>query len=240
MTNVNVENVNIIRMRTEIDASFIESIEYGIDYIGDSLLDLSIEKVIGQIIDTNKDYRNIDITETEILINYLKSIGDGKNLLESFIEIYEIENDDEDYIDFYTLIEDGYIYEIFEFLENHVAYNDLENIYNNICELNNFKFGIVGYSNWSYYIAYDDVDKEFIRDLWEGYNFYILETIVDGEVEYSVGGCYILDVETLDQYVLDHFGIQSNDYYLVDNDESTYYDKKKVKEIEHTSYSYQL
>lgn len=233
MKNSNVENVSIntIRMRNEIDLSFIEPIEYGIDYIGDSLSGLRIEKVIGQIIDMNKDYRNIDITETEILINYLKSINDGEDLLESFIEVYEIENDDEDYIDFYTLIEDGYIYEIFEFLENDVAYNDLENIYNDICELNNCKFGTVGYSNWTYYIAYDDVDVEFVRDLWEGYNFYILETIVDGEVEDSVGGCYIPNVETLDQYVLDHFGIQSNDYYLVDNDESTYYDKKKVKEI---------
>ena len=53
-------------------------------------------------------------------------------------------------------------------------------------ESNGLQIGTVGYSPWSNFIAPMDVSKSFIRDLWEGWNFYTLSLLDEnGEVKDS-------------------------------------------------------
>lgn len=95
-----------------------------------------------------------------------------------------------------------------------------------------FQYGTIGYSNWSYYIALDDVEHEFIQDLWEGWNFYDI-AILDDKGEYIDGlcCCYIRNNEELTECIKDNFGIKKEDIKLINNDSAEYFDYSKVSKI---------
>lgn len=169
------------------------------------------------------------ITDIEYDIKYLGDRFTDKMVQECIESIEKINkniNGDKFKLNYGGLVEDDRCY--FE-------RKDLEYL----ASINNCQFDTVGYSPWSYYVAYKDIDSNFIRDLYEGWHWYIVELInEDGFVEDSIGGCYIPTVKDLKECVLDNFDIE--DFYLVDNMESTYIDVPKIKESKHISYSYSL
>ena len=90
-------------------------------------------------------------------------------------------------------------------------------------------------------MLFRSVDYSFITDLYEGWNWYYLELLdEEGNTIDSVGGCYIPELSDLHSYVKDYFGLEKNDYWLVDNMEAEYYDHKKVTELTDINYSYVL
>lgn len=154
---------------------------------------------------------------------------------EIFRELTEYHGTEEFCHDIYELLDNGFHYEILEYLQEDKDFLE------KIASLYDCVFGTVGYSPWAYYLAWGDVERSFIRDLYEGWHWYIL-TLLDeeGNTIDSVGGCYIPDVNELHSQVEDHFGIEENDYWLVDNMEATYFDHKKIKEVTDINYSYVL
>lgn len=98
-------------------------------------------------------------------------------------------------------------------------------------------FGTVGYSPWSYCLS-KGYDSIMLRDIYENWNFYTVALIEDGiEVE-SYYNIYIPSVKELKEIVEDMFDVK--DFYLVDNDEATYMNVPKVKEIVEHTYTYEV
>lgn len=98
-------------------------------------------------------------------------------------------------------------------------------------------FGTVGYSPWSYCLS-KGYDSSTLRDIYENWNFYTVTLIEDGiEVDFC-GNIYIPDVKELKDTVQDIFGVK--EFYLVDNDEATYMNVPKVKEIVEHTYTYEV
>lgn len=95
-----------------------------------------------------------------------------------------------------------------------------------------YSTGTVGYSNWSRYITVPEVDSNFVRDVWEGYNFYDMAVYDEnGTMIDSIGGCYIPSEKELIEYAKDYFHIEKEDIKLVDNDNVQYFDFKKYEMI---------
>ena len=231
MKNNTIKDINIIKLGYDNDFSYhIDTVDYGVKYIGDERLGFNVREMIEAIQQINLSFNDKELTDDDIFLNYAKGIE--QDLYQELIDntdFDEIENFKtlEDFIDW-----DGSI-ELMDFL-----INDRED-FERLCETNNCQYGTVGYSQWSHYVSWHNVEKSFVRDLWEGWNWYCI-SLVDSAGEFidSVGGCYITDTEDLDVYVRDHFVVE--DYYLIENEEAKYLDKPKVKEIAHVKYSYEF
>lgn len=224
---------NIIKLERDNEiGSYGDSLEdYDIKYLGDRISQIKTNTVIETIQYLNKKIANKKLTEDEIFLNYAKD--NNKEIYKKLLEnVYDSEKDDfktlQDFINYYS------IYEILDDLiqdEKDIAM---------LCENNNCNFGTVGYSPWSYYISWQDVGHDFIRDLYEGWNWYTVMLIENNDIGDSLGGCYITNEKELDECIKDNFGIDKDDYLLVDNEETKYFDKPKIKEIRHINYSYKL
>lgn len=229
--------MNIVKMTDDSDLFYaVDSIEYDVQFWTGGWYDgPEYKDVLETIIELNKRINNEEITIYDMLRKYMENNLTEEEQGEIFREITEYHGNEEFYKDIYELLDDGFVYEILEYLQEDKDFLE------KIASLFNCTFGTVGYSPWAYYLAWGDVERSFIRDLYEGLNWYIL-TLLDGEgntIE-SVGGCYIPELSDLHSYVKDYFGIEKNDYWLVDNEEATYFDHKKIKEVIDINYSYVL
>lgn len=119
-----------------------------------------------------------------------------------------------------------------EFLDRIEDYLNNETLFIDFPLFCGYNAGIVGYSDWTYYIAPYDINEDFVRDLWEGWNFYDIAILNDtGEVVDSVCECYISNNEELEDCIKCNFGIEKEDIKLIDNECSRYFDFKKYKMI---------
>ena len=86
--------------------------------------------------------------------------------------------------------------------------------------------------DWGYSLVSDDIDREYVEDLWSGNNWYWVEVSnSDGDHD-SLGALYIRNKEELDKVLADYFGVY--DYYLINNEIANYYifdECKKVEEV---------
>ena len=99
--------------------------------------------------------------------------------------------------------------------------------------------GSAGYSNWATIIAYKDLNINYLKDLWDGYNFYDIR-IHDNQ------GCLIdsiselwypdIKLEDIKEDIRDYFNIDKP--VFVDNDIVQYIDIKPdlVEEVNSVSY----
>lgn len=143
----------------------------------------------------------------KILFDYIKDT-DADYIIE-FKEEHDISilniNDKKDIV--YEYIYNGYL-------------NEAEH-FEKLAPKFNLQFGTVGYSPWSYYIALPDMNKEFISDLWDGYNFYdfyMYELNEDNELEQvDCLTSYVnnLDFKDYDDAIKDYFDI--DDYKIIEN-----------------------
>lgn len=162
----------------------------------------------------------------KILFDYIKEID--KEHIKEFKEEHEITilntNDKNDIV--YEYIENGYLNE-----EEH--FEELAKVFN-------LQFGTVGYSQWSYYLSLPDINKEYISDLYEGYNFYdfcMYELNENNELErMETLTSYVksLDFKDYDNTIKELFGIY--DYKIIENTSHlTYIDVPKELLVETVS-----
>ncbi|MBS4462207.1 hypothetical protein JXA27_06500 [Aerococcaceae bacterium zg-B36] len=179
----------------------------------------------------------VDETAFKNINNAIQSKFDEISNEYSKEEILEVLDYDYDYM------EEESINTLSEIIEDYngnfgIAYYEVDEI---LVEFNyNLKdiieqyanFGIVGYPQWSYYIAPKDVDYNFIRDLCEGWNFYDIALLDNnGDVLDSIGQCYIPDEKTLVEYIENYFNLKQSQYKLVDNEYTKYFNLPKVKKL---------
>jgi len=207
-------------------------LDFHVKFLGNRLLNIKISDVIETIKDLNKDYEGKELTDDDIFINYAK--GNEEQFYKEFMEEFQPYKN---YKNLKEILKGGWIYELLEYF---IDLYDGDNNLKDLCEVNNCKFGTVGYSDWSYYITHKNIEHEFANDLWEGRNWYSVSLIQDNDVVDSIGSCYITDKKYLDDIVEGHFGIDKDDFYVVNNEIGEWFDKPKVEKIEHVEYSFEI
>ena len=226
--------LNIIKIETETHLD-ICSEEYGITYLG---TEIDIVKHLKALEDLDFTYnirgeRVPELSDFSGMVRTWLGSEEKVNELVKELQDYYIE---EDYLRYYATLEDFLSIDPEFFIEKIL---DAPGKVFEFFESNGLQIGTVGYSPWSNFIAPMDVSKSFIRDLWEGWNFYTLILLDEnGEVKDSSYEVYIPDTEELKEVVYNYFGI--TDFYLVDNNEASYMDIKKVREIPKVDLSYKI
>lgn len=221
--------MDIIKIEAETYLDIVPE-EYGITYLGESL------DIVKALEGTKYVFENRgeSVPEwSEMVRNWLGSEAKVNGLVKELQEYYIHEED----LGYYETLEDFFFedpeYFIAEIIDNTEKAFEF-------FEANDIQFGTVGYSPWSYFIApmyYEN--SSFVQDLWEGWYFYSVSLIDEnGEVKDSVCEVYIPDTEPLKDVVKGYFGLK--DFYLVDNEEASYMDVKKVREIEKIERSYKI
>lgn len=219
--------MNIIELQPELD-HYPEDWHEDIHYFNTASITDLIEKA-------NSIYRALgkeERTALEMLRKWTRLDKSEKELVD---ELKEWHIDTEEWENYETLEDfmdedpDYYLHEIFG--------DDIELI-EEFMDVNGLKFGTVGYSPWSYYLAAKDIDESYILDLYEGWNFYSLASLdSEGEVIDSIGFIYLGDDSyTLEDAVKEHFGYEN--FYLVNNDYTQYFEHKKVEKVAHTTYTF--
>jgi hypothetical protein len=216
--------MNIIQLDYEMDLFYhMDSfLDYSVDYLGDRFLNIKMSDIVDRIKDLNEFYSDKVVTDDDIFLNYTQ--GNEEQFYNELLDdLYDDEKENfknlQDFVDEYGGLE---LLEMFIETDNNMS---------DLCEINNCRFGTVGYSDWTYYITHEKIEHSFVLDLWEGRNWYILSLIQNNEVVDSIGGMYITDLKKLDEHVKDNFGIDKDDYFVVENDIGQYIDKPKVREI---------
>jgi hypothetical protein len=205
-------------------------LDYSVDYLGDRFLNIKMSDIVDRIKVLNESFSDKVVTDDDIFLNYAQ--GNEEQFYNELLDdLYDDEKENfknlKDFVDEYGGLE---LLEMFIETDNNMS---------DLCEVNNCDFGTVGYSNWTYYITHKEIDVNFVSDLWEGRNWYILSLIKDNEVVESLGGVYIPNIKELDDFVKGYFGIDKDDYFVVENDIGQYINKPKVKEIKHVRYTYE-
>ena len=172
-------------------------------------------------------------TSSEMIKNWYK---DEKDLAELVKQLQDDYIDEEDLENFETI--EDFMYEDEGYFLDELFGGDTE-IIEDFFRANDLVFSTVGYSPWSYVLYAKDLDHSYVNDVYEGWNFYSIATLdAQGDVEDSIGFVYLGGQYTLEEAVKDNFGIE--DFFLVDNEESTYIDHKKVNKIAHVDYSFEV
>lgn len=129
------------------------------------------------------------------------------------------------------IIEDDFDLELYDFMICELNEKQLEAVLNEI----GIKFGTVGYSTWSYYIALEDIKHEFIEDLYNGYNIYdIVQYDIEGNPLDSLSWVYAPTETDLINTIKDYFIVDDKDdtIYLAENEASLYIEHEKIKKVE--------
>ena len=238
-----IKNANIVELHYEDELhnlDMYDTVESGIKtYYNENPNSYNIEEMIEFIANfyeyTGKPYESdIDLTDSgEIKKALMKSFEDDDNLkhvLEEFSEEYLDTELDEKYKNFDEIIEDRLYYELFEEV---IGWVDDEVLIDRLMELTGFRlqrmYGI-SQSDWGYSLVSDDIDNEYVEDLWSGNNWYWVEVNHSDGSYNSVGALYIRSKEDLDEALVDHFGVY--DYYLINNEIANYYMFDKCKKVE--------
>lgn len=104
----------------------------------------------------------------------------------------------------------------------------------------NFSFTTVGYSPWSYVLYYNGWDIVYIKDLYNGYNFYDISeySINDDGSLYctdTISGCYLPSDEDIVYFIRCQFNV-SPEWSLWDNEEVKYSSLPKTQIQEKTTF----
>lgn len=166
---------------------------------------------------------------TSIDYNFLKKVE--KDLFQDWEELTKDEYATED--DYLTDLYNGYLDDdLISFIDERLSNDDiLETI-----KVTGLITGIVGYSNWAYYISLPDFEEDFIEDYYQGYNFYSITQLTENnEVLDVISNCYLPENENLENMINDYFTFDG-EINLVDNEQSQYFDFPKVEEVVNITY----
>lgn len=238
-----IKNANIVELHYETELhnlDMYDTAESGIKtYYNKTPNFKHIEEMIEFIADfyeyTGKTYEsNIDLTDSgeikKALMQSFENSDELKHVLEEFSENYLNTELDEKYESFDEIIEDRLYYELFEEV---LEWIDDEVLIDRLMELTEFRiqcmYGI-SQGDWGYSLVSDDIDSEYVEDLWSGNNWYWIEVNhSDGGYD-SLGALYIRDKKDLDEVLVYYFGVY--DYYLINNEIANYYMFDECKKVE--------
>lgn len=184
-----------------------------------------IEELVNKSRVNNMGLNSIDMEE--LFANYLK--GQEEKYTRILLEEYELEGyyeleDIEDNEDFKQLLEDNrdFLEELLYFISKEENKKE-DDIINELLNQVDYTFDTVGYSPWSYYIAPSDLDYFYIQDLYNGYSFYTVELIQNGESCDIVDYAYLNNLEDLDKFIKSAWGIE--EYELDQSELKEYYEE---------------
>lgn len=229
--------MDIIKLRADGNVHYDKEIEV-IQYLGDSYGTWEvIEAIITSIANTGRDY-----DEENLLKDFIEFYGKENlvSLISDYIgedEIQEVKEEFEDNHEGYLneVVEEYFIYGDYVHLIEKEFDDDLEFFIDYL----GLQMEKVGYSEWSLVIAPKNISKEFIQDFWEGWNFYSIEHLDEqGNTLDILGENYLTNTSDLKDTVRDYFGVE--DFYLIDNLDSEYFDIKKVEEHKEVIKSYKI
>lgn len=219
---------------TKDDIWHIDSRDYDIKYwSGGWYSKVDVNEFLDTIIEFNNKILNKKITREDILLEFVEKAWSIEEIWNEYL--YEDEREKFDH-NIEVFKEEGVSY-IIDIITENIEIKDFEVI----AKLFDCTFGTVGYSPWAYYLSWKDVDYSFVRDMYEGWYWYNLELLdEEGFAEDSIGGVYAPDDKELLMAIRENFGISEDEFYLVDNEVTTYFNFDKVQEFESVSYSYQI
>ena len=245
-----VKNANIVELHYEEQLQYLDMYniaESGIKtYYNETPNSEYIEEMIEFIAEfykyTGKPYESdVDLTDSNEIRNALMKSFEGDDSLDHVLEEFSEEYLDtelgEKYENFDEIIEDGAYHELFDEVLEWV---DEDTLIGELMELTEFRLQRM-YGNmqreWGYSLVSNDIDSDYVEDLYSGNNWYWVEVKHNDGGHDSLGGLYIKGKEDLDEVLVDHFNVR--EYYLVENDVTHYgfSNCKKVKEtIVETAY----
>ena len=220
-------NNNIVELKY---STFVDYIPQGVVYREEELIgsmewrevkevleDLSsLDKMnVNILYNINKDYI-IDYLKEELLYHYdLDVLIEMNNIKKVIFEDLEQELIDEWY---YRATEE----------EKEQVFYDL-----------GLQVGSAGYSNWATIIAYKDLNINYLKDLWDGNNFYDMQLYDNqGNMMESISELWYpdLELEEIQSYIKAYFGIDNP--VFIDNEIVQYIDIKPdlVEEVNSVSY----
>ena len=240
-----VKNANIVELHYEEQLPYLDmynTVESGIKtYYNETPNSEYIEEMIEFITEfykyTGKPYdSSIDLTNYMEVRNALMKSFEGDDSLDHVLEEFSEEYLDtelgEKYENFDEIITDGLSCELFDEV---LEWADEETLIDKLMELTSFRlqrmYGNMQ-SEWGYSLVSNDIDSDYVEDLYSGNNWYWVEVNYNDGGYDSLGALYIRNKEDLDEVLVDHFGVY--DYYLINNEIANscmFNECKKVKEV---------
>lgn len=184
-----------------------------------------IEELVNKSRVNNMGLNSIDLEE--LFAKYLKGQEDkytrilfNEYDLNGYYELEDIKDNE----DFKQLLEDNrdFLEELLYFISKEENKKE-DDIINELLNQVDYTFDTVGYSPWSYYIAPSDLDYFYIQDLYNGYSFYTVELIQNGESCDIVDYAYLNNLEDLDKFIKSAWGIE--EYELDQSELKEYYEE---------------
>ena len=238
-----IKNANIVELHHEEELHYLDmydTAESGIKmYYNETPNCEYVEEMIEFITEfykcTGKPYESdIDLTDSgeikKALMQSFENNDELKHVLEEFSEEYLDTELGERYESFDEIIEDGAYYELFDEV---LGWVDEKALVDRLMGLTSFRLQQMygdTQGDWGYSLVSDDIDSEYVEDLYSGNNWYWIEINRSDSGYDSLGALYIRNKEDLDEALVDHFGVY--DYYLINNEIANYYMFDKCKKVE--------
>ncbi len=208
--------------------------DLGIKFWNDSV---DVDEFFDFIIQLNEYFLGLKLTEYEIVDKIIEA---G---IYTFEELWTFYQEDRDYLIGIHRIEE-YDDSIEKFWKRNKTFSTSEQMFYSMkkleklsafdnaeimAELFNCHFGC-GQNAW--FLAWEDIPDSFIKDFMGGHNWYSLLLLnpKTGKIEDAIAGIYAPEDEDLENEIVNNFGLERDEYYLLENEISRYYNFPKVKE----------
>ena len=245
MEKLNNENIVTLECDNYIGDYLYNTPESGIkfyynEHLGSHNLDDMIEFIL-DVYELEGKNSHFDTTEDVKRAMYqgLEKHEDLNHILQEFSEQFLDIEEGEFYESFDDIIDDNAGYELFEEIENNLDDDTIIELLLNVIE--DFTIQImygVSQGDWGYALAKSNIDYNYIESVYSGTEFYIATVQYSDGSEESLGELYIPNSEKLFTVLREYFGLEKDEFYLVDNEASHYFDCKKAKVESIINYEY--
>lgn len=246
MKKLNNENIVTLEYDNYIgDYDIYDTPESGIKFyynkdLGSYNLDEAIEFIL-EVYELEGKNSHFNTTEDVKRAMYkgLENDEDLEHILKEFSEQFLDIEEGEFYESFDDIIDDNAGYELFEEIENNLDDDTIIGLLLNVIEdFTIHRMYGVSQGDWGYALAKSDINSDYIESVYSGTGFYVATVQYSDGNEDSIGGLYIPNNERLFTVLEEYFGLEKDEFYLVDNEASCYFDCKKAKVKTIINYEY--
>ena len=210
------------------------------EHLGSHSLDGMIEFIL-EVYEIEEKNNVFDTTEDVKRAMYkgMENDEDLNHILKEFSEQFLDIDEGEAYESFDEIIDDNLGYELFEEIENNLDDDTIIELLLNIIEDFTIQrmYG-VSQGDWGYALVRSDIDYNYIEAVYSGTDFYTATVQYSDGTEDTIGGLYIPNSERLFTVLREYFGLEKDEFYLVDNEASHYFDCKKAQVETIINYEY--